>query len=633
MKAKLLILSYFAIASLHAAEPAIENSKESSLENHLRQGLFEEEANQNYEKAGAHYRAVVDAYQRNRTMAATATFRLGELARKANDKAAAATALRAVITQFPDQERIAQLSRENLKALGITDLAPGDSAQDAYDAARAAEIARLKDLLSGDPAKALSDAEQTAEIARLKQLISKSPDLLNAADVNGWRPIHHAAAKGWTRLIDFLVESGGDVNARTVKEDATALHIATGRGRLDAVKKLIAVKADSRALFLASPEAFAALGFPFIDPKEITAVGLASALDVSILCEYREIARFLTKPSPESAAFVPQQLNDTDRNPRGIWLAVRLGRNALAKELIDAGAPINQMISGPTAGIPDQSLLYYALEQQNLAFATVLLDAGADPKLGENPITAAVNACVYGGRQNPFTESDTAEPDIAPYKEMIKRLIKAGADVNKVNANGTAPLDNARGKEMVEFLLALGANPNLKDESGKTRLHDAVRMEDMDTVRLLLKHGATADEPMDLIQSAPPEMLPILCEQLLYPKIHREVQGKAINLIFIDPNTPFNDPFSNSANKEIITKPQIIATAAAIDSPTPTMTEEWLKEMDGEQRWNSIRIMRRGEDGRYTSVHERKYKEGEAFPTDWPKLQWSDIIEVNTDSK
>jgi hypothetical protein len=121
MKAIPLILSYFAIASLYAADSAIENSKDSSADNQLRQGLFEEEANQNYEKAGTHYRAVVDAYQRQRTMAATATYRLGELAFKANDRIAAATAFRAVLEQFPEQEKLVQLSRENLTALGFDD--------------------------------------------------------------------------------------------------------------------------------------------------------------------------------------------------------------------------------------------------------------------------------------------------------------------------------------------------------------------------------------------------------------------------------------------------------------------------------------------------------------------------------
>jgi ankyrin repeat protein len=857
MKAKLLILSYFAIASLHAADPATENSKDSSADNQLRQGLFEEEANQNYEKAGTHYRAVLDVYQRQRTLAATATYRLGELARKANDQIAAVTAFRAVLEQFPEQEKLVQLSRENLTALGFNepalaersgsllelekailnqsdvveekrkirdnllrrapammrddmivvngaagiqgiqsnlekkvasvttelaemdkmikqidslngdeviryvvnlDAAGGDlkslytkyqtqerllkamqaqglgqehpsvksqsgsveslykqlqasvvSFKELLKSSHTSKLAELKDhkkrvdefkevaaenviLISqiqhaqkeletqqnmldlmrekltalgnkepvqGDAAADSSNAEQTAEIARLKQLITKSPDLLNAADMNGWRPIHHAAAKGWIRLIDFLVQSGGDVNMRTIKENATALHIATGRGRLDVVQKLLAAKADSKPVFLASTEAFAALGFPFIDPEEMKTIRLVSALDISILCDYREIARFLTKPSPESAVLVPQPLNDTDRNQGGIWLAVRLGRNALAKELIDVGAPINQKISDLYAGNQEQSLLYYALSYQNLAFAAVLLDAGADPKLGGNPISAAVNAYVepLKVRQNPFNQSDTVltQNDIASYKEMIKRLIKAGADVNKVNSDGLPPIHEARNLEMEEFLLAHGADPNLKNRKGETMLDLAVRFEQLDSIRLLLKHGATCDDPMALIRSSAIELQPVLREELLYPKMHREMEGnrKAIHLVVVsssdvfrnlpsyEPADPFGDPASDdpsapsgdSPENQKITQPRIVATATSPDSAAPTMTEEWLKEIHGKYKSDAIRIMRFGAEGRFSSVHERKFKEGEAFPIDWPKLQWGDIIEVNVVAK
>jgi len=610
MKAKLLILSYFAIASLHAADPAIENSKDSSADNQLRQGLFEEEANQNHEKAGTHYRAVLDAYQRHRTMAATATFRLGELARKADDQAAAATAFRAVLEQFPDQEKIAQLSRENLKALGITEPVQGDAAADS------------------------TDGEQTAEITRLKQLITKSPDLLNAADVNGWRPIHHAAAKGWIHLIDFLAESGGDVNMRTTKENATALHIATGQGRLDAVQKLLAAKADPKLEFLASEEAFAALGFPSIDPEEMKTIRSASALDVSILCDYRKIARFLTKPSPESAVFVPQSLDDTDINLIGIRLAIRLGRNALAKELIDAGVPINQKISDPAAGKQHQSLLFYALVNGNTAFALVLLDAGADPKLGKNPIFAAFEGYRRHHGKNLNTQGYKLKSDPASYIEMVKRLIKAGTDVNEVDANGSAPIHKVYDKvyepEMIEILIANGANPNLKNAQGKTPLDLVVASNNRKLMRILLKHGATSDDPMALIETPYFWLRPCLREELLYPKMHREVEGngKAIHLV-VDARFPAPGETYYLETTEF----RIVATATSPDSAAPTITGEWLKEIDGKFKNDSIRIMRLGAEGRFSSVHERKFKDGEAFPTDWPKLQWGDIIEVKVVEK
>ena len=76
----------------------------------LRQGLFEEEANHDLDKAADNYRAVITAHDRQRALAASATFRLGEIARKKNDNEAAAAAFRTVVERFPEQQEIARLS-------------------------------------------------------------------------------------------------------------------------------------------------------------------------------------------------------------------------------------------------------------------------------------------------------------------------------------------------------------------------------------------------------------------------------------------------------------------------------------------------------------------------------------------
>ena len=95
------------------------SAAELTPEDLLRQGLFEEEANHDFDKAAERYHAVVSAHDRQRALAATATFRLGEIARKKNDKEAAALAFRTVAERFPEQADLARMSRENLAALGM----------------------------------------------------------------------------------------------------------------------------------------------------------------------------------------------------------------------------------------------------------------------------------------------------------------------------------------------------------------------------------------------------------------------------------------------------------------------------------------------------------------------------------
>jgi tetratricopeptide (TPR) repeat protein len=212
----------------HSAAPPNENFASSSLENHLRQGLFEEEANQNYEKAGTHYRAVLDAYQRQRTLAASATFRLGELARKANDTTAAASSFQAVIEQFPEQEKLLQLSRENLTALGINEYDPAALSESLLELEKAVlnqtdvveDKRKMRDnLLRSSPAMIRDDilgvngaagiqglqstleqqvASTTTELSKMDNMI-KQIDSLNADEV--------------IRYVANLEAAGGDLKS------------------------------------------------------------------------------------------------------------------------------------------------------------------------------------------------------------------------------------------------------------------------------------------------------------------------------------------------------------------------------------------------------------------------------------
>ncbi len=68
---------------------------------------------------------------------------------------------------------------------------------------------------------------------------------------------------------------------------------------------------------------------------------------------------------------------------------------------------------------------------------------------------------------------DAAEEDDV---ESVRRLLKAGADVNARNVNGDTALmlavwwefDNSSGKEVIDLLLEAGADLDIKDKDGKT---------------------------------------------------------------------------------------------------------------------------------------------------------------------
>lgn len=49
----------------------------------------------------------------------------------------------------------------------------------------------------------------------IQKLVQTNPSVLHQSDDNGWQPVHEAARAGQTQVIEYLVEKGVDLNART----------------------------------------------------------------------------------------------------------------------------------------------------------------------------------------------------------------------------------------------------------------------------------------------------------------------------------------------------------------------------------------------------------------------------------
>ena len=78
-------------------------------------------------------------------------------------------------------------------------------------------------------------------------------------------------------------------------------------------------------------------------------------------------------------------------------------------------------------------------------------------------------------------------------KEILKYLIKKGANVNAKSINGTTPLQKAVLNKKIEtanYLIDQGAKINDQDSYKQTALHIAVEVEDLAMIKLLLDQGA-----------------------------------------------------------------------------------------------------------------------------------------------
>src|ERR1035437_1593169 len=84
----------------------------------IQRGLFEEEANQNLGAAIQAYQTGAGQFDKDRKLAATAIFRLGECYRKQGNTNDAATQYQRILRDFSDQPTLVTLSRQNLTGMG-----------------------------------------------------------------------------------------------------------------------------------------------------------------------------------------------------------------------------------------------------------------------------------------------------------------------------------------------------------------------------------------------------------------------------------------------------------------------------------------------------------------------------------
>jgi hypothetical protein len=111
MKIKTFILAAALMASSFA------HAATNDLTGLLQQGLFEEEANRNLDAAIANYQTLASAFDKDRQLAATAIFRLGECYRKLGKTNEAVVQYQRIVKEFSDQQTLVTLSRQNLAGL------------------------------------------------------------------------------------------------------------------------------------------------------------------------------------------------------------------------------------------------------------------------------------------------------------------------------------------------------------------------------------------------------------------------------------------------------------------------------------------------------------------------------------
>jgi ankyrin repeat protein len=480
----------------------------------LQKGLFEEEANHNYLAAIQAYQEVIDRFDQERKLGATAIFRLAEVYRKQGKTNEANALSQRIVREFADQSPLAGLSQGYLAAAGTA--GPNEiPKEDAAFARRASEA---------------------DEINRLRAMIKDSPDLINARDQHGRTPLHEAAVKGQLLVAQFLVENGADIDAKETesshgtalqlaalegnkdmvelllqkganvaavnKDGMTALHLAAGNGFRSIVESLAGHKADANAvsnkgvtpLHLAVANGFKVTAEyqlengadPNLDCSDVYIGpgphGSGTALDIAVLRADQGMLDLLL------AHHADPNLGSRARNQETpLHIAAQSGNEKAAAALLAAGAKADVVRND------DQTPLDLSAANAHLPVAALLVSHGADVNRRNS--------------SNPFTGwTPLLWAVTSGNKAVVQFLLQKGADVNAQLENdvggrhwpkGSTPLFLATGSnlpDVVEILLAHKADPNLPNEHGTTPISIAIKNADPATrkriVAALLDNGA-----------------------------------------------------------------------------------------------------------------------------------------------
>ncbi|KAF8204498.1 ankyrin repeat-containing domain protein [Mycena galopus ATCC 62051] len=312
--------------------------------------------------------------------------------------------------------------------------------------------------------------------------------------------------------VDKLVAAGISLDSHFYfdRERCSILQIAAGMGLRRMVVKLLGM-----------------YGEEMVHTRESD--GGMTALDWAAHCGHMDIVKLLAPIPIGATAVIPHPplvaRSDVVLPPVSLrfqtqaqYLAgallqsVMLGHREISEYLVLEGADVDYLDRRFYSG----TVLYHAVESNNLDLVQLLLASGADPNLS----------------------IPTAEriPILAtPNLDILQALLDGGANINAEDHYSQSVFAFHKDAETLRFFLEYGADPNHTDGFGQTPLHYACSRGVAAAVELLLQFGATTVEKADIQGDTPvdlamyrsggfPEVLKILEPRVRDPDLKLRIE-------------------------------------------------------------------------------------------------------------